>query len=197
MKRIQVFLPVAAAVMLLAVSCGILSKIGAGSHTFTFETLPQNTGELQTLPIADMTDPYAVTALTIAALTRYKTSSGDCIKMLNFLKGPEPVSGYEAQFLRERLQGKEYKPFSFFDGATPANNYTPRRPYTITVNSNPYSFTTDSNGHEWCTLYVRSGGADNMRPVKLRKKASTGQWFLNDIQCLGDIRTPAADDPWN
>ena len=26
---------------------------------------------------------------------------------------------------------------------------------------------------------------------------STGQWFLNDIQCLSDIRTPAAYDPWN
>ena len=32
--------------------------------------------------------------------------------------------------------------------------------------------------------------------IKLRKKPSTGQWFLNDIQCLSDIRVPASEDPW-
>ena len=48
----------------------------------------------------------------------------------------------------------------------------------------------------WATLWVKSGGGDNMRSVKLRKKPSTGQWFLNDIQCLSDIRVPASEDPW-
>ena len=43
---------------------------------------------------------------------------------------------------------------------------------------------------------MTSGGADNPRPIKLRKKPSTGQWFLNDIQCLSDIRVPVAEDPW-
>ena len=33
-------------------------------------------------------------------------------------------------------------------------------------------------------------------PIKLRKKPSTGQWFLNDIQCLADIRVPVEEDPW-
>jgi hypothetical protein len=117
--------------------------------------------------------------------------------MLNYLTGPEPVSGYESQFLRDRLQGKAYKPYSYFHGATPQNNYTPTRPFKITVNSNQYSFTTDGSGHEWCTMWVTSGGADNPRSIKLRKKGSTGQWFLNDIQCLSDIRTPASADPWN
>jgi len=45
-------------------------------------------------------------------------------------------------------------------------------------------------------MYVTSGGADSPRPIKLRKKPSTGQWFLNEIQCLSDIRTPVAADPW-
>ena len=97
----------------------------------------------------------------------------------------------------ERLQGKEYKPFSFFQGATPANNYTPSRPYKITVTSNPYSFTTDSEGYKWCTLYVTSGGADSPRPIKLRQKKSTGEWFLNDIQCLSDIRIPTSQSKWD
>ncbi|MBR0224275.1 MAG: hypothetical protein IJL93_08390 [Bacteroidales bacterium] len=197
MKRIRIIFPAVLLAMMMAVSCGMLGKVGLGGHSFTFERLPQNEAELQSLAIADMKDPYAVAALTVAALTRYKTSSRDCFRMLDFLKGPESISGFEFQFLNERLKGKEYKPFSFFEGATPANNYTPGQPYRITVSSNPYSFTTDGEGHEWCTLYVTSGGADSPRPIKLRKKGSTGQWFLNDIQCLGDIRTPAADDPWN
>lgn len=203
MKKALTILPAMMLAVLLTAGCGSLGNIssslgnlGLGGHTFTFNSLPQNLNELQALPEASLTDPYAVAALTIAALTRYGTSSADCIKMLNFLKGPEPLSGYEAQFIRERLQGKEYKPFSFFKGATPSNNYTPSRPYKITVDSNPYSFTTDGSGHEWCTLFVTSGGADNPRQIKLRKKGSTGQWFLNEIQCLSDIRTPAAEDKW-
>ena len=101
------------------------------------------------------------------------------------------------QFIRERLAGKTYKPFSYFEGATPANNYTPKQPYKITVKSNQYTFTKDGSGHEWASMMVTSGGADNPRNIKLRKKGSTGQWFLNEIQCLSDIRTPAADDPWD
>ncbi|MBR5099788.1 MAG: hypothetical protein IKX34_00615 [Bacteroidales bacterium] len=204
MKRLLLSIPAMALLFLFTAGCGSLGNLsnslgnlGIGGRTYTFNSLPQTLEDLKALPEASLTDPYAVAALTVAALTRYGTSSRDCMQMLNFLKGPEPVSNYESQFIRERLQGKEYKPFSFFKGATPANNYTPSRPYKITVDSNPYSFTTDGSGHEWCTLYVTSGGADSPRPIKLRKKASTGQWFLNDIQCLSDIRTPAAADPWN
>ena len=205
MKKALILLPALTLTVLLTAGCGALGNLagnlGIGGHTYTFNSLPRNLDELKALPGADLTDPYAVAALTLAALTRYGDNSADCIKMLNYLKGPEPISGYEAQFIRERLQGKTYKPFSYFHGATPQNNYTPSRPYKITVDSNQYSnqysFTTDGSGHEWCTLWVTSGGADNPRSIKLRKKGSTGQWFLNDIQCLSDIRTPAAYDPWN
>ena len=197
MKKILPLLSAGIAALMLVASCGITSKMGIGGKTYTMERLPKNVEQLQALPFADFTDPYAVAAMTVAALTRYASSTRDCIRMLDYLKGPEELSTYETQFLRDRLQGKEYKPFSFFKGATPANNYTPSTPYKITVDSNPYSFTTDSAGYKWCTLYVTSGGADNPRPIKLRQKKSTGEWFLNDIQCLSDIRTPANEDPWN
>ena len=201
MKRIHLLLPVTAVVLMLTTGCGGLgnlgSSLGNGSKTYTFESLPKNVEQLQALSFADFTDPYAVAAMTVAALTRYASNTRDCMEMLNFLKGPESVSTYEAQFIRERLQGKEYKPYSFFKGATPSNNYTPSKPYKITVDSNPYSFTTDSDGYKWCTLYVTSGGADNPRPIKLRQKKSTGEWFLNDIQCLSDIRKPSIENKWD
>ena len=171
------------------------SSVGKGSNrteSFTFASLPNSLSELQAMPEASLDSAFKTTALTIAVLCAYEQNPDGCIEMLNFLKGPADVSTYEKGFIKERLNGKFYKTFSFFEGATPENGYKPNTPYVINVSENPYSFDEEN----WATLYVTSGGADNPRPVKLRKKPSTGQWFLNDIQCLADIRVPVEEDPW-
>ncbi len=205
MRRILSIAAALAATLTLLAGCSTIQKVvnntgintssivNGSVKTYTFYNLPENLEELKKLPEANMKDPYGVAALTIAALCRYETNPDDCYEMLNWLKGPESLSSYEKQFIRERLQGKTYKPRSYFQGATPANNYTPRTPYKLTPESNPYSFQQSG----WATIWLRSGGADNPRSIKLRQKASTGEWFLNDIQCLSDIRTPANEDPWN
>ena len=102
------------------------------------------------------------------------------------------MSNFAKSFIRERLSGKEYKVRSFFKGATVENGYTPSEPLTIEIYETPYSYPEEN----WASMYVKSAGADSPRQIKLRRKPSTGQWFLNDILCLSDIRTPAADDPW-
>ncbi len=171
------------------------SQVGKGKNyteTFTFSALPNNLSELQAMPEASLDSAFKTTALTIAVLCSYEKNPDACIEMLNFLKGPAEVSTYEKDFIKERLKDKYYKTFSFFEGATPENSYKPNTPYTIKVSENPYSFDNEN----WATLYVTSGGADNPRPIKLRKKPSTNQWFLNEIQCLSDIRIPVAEDPW-
>ena len=173
----------------------VVQNIGKGrNHTerFTFATLPASVEELKALPEAKLDTAFKTTALTILALNRYETDPDAAIKMLNFLKGPEEFNGKEQIFLKDRLAGKGYKARSFLGGATPENNYAPSMPYTIAVSENPYSFDEEN----WATMYVTSSGADNPRPIKLRKKPSTGEWFLNDIQCLGDIRLPKSEDKW-
>lgn len=175
------------------VSQTVSKAVSGKSKTYTFESLPQTVDDLKALPEAALTDVYATAALSLLALTRFETDREESIKMLNFLKGPDPLSPMALQQISDRfMDGKFYKVNSFFEGATPANNYTPSIPYKIKVSSTPYSFDNEN----WAVLYLHSGGADNPRPVKLRKKPSTGQWFIVEIQYLGDVRTPVAADKW-
>lgn len=172
-----------------------VSEIGKGQNRqekFTFSSLPQSLDELKALPEACLDNAFGTAALTVAALCRYGENQEAAVEMLGFLKGPEDVSAYEKQFYKERLAEKKYIPFSYFEGATPENGYTPAKPYTLTVYETPYSFDNEN----WATLWVKSSGADSMRSIKLRKKPSTGQWFLNDVQFLSEIRLPSADDKW-
>lgn len=172
-----------------------VQNIGKGrnyTEKFTFSALPANVDELKALPEAKLDTAFKTTALTILALSRYETDPDAAIAMLSWLKGPEEFNTSEQAFLKDRLKGKEYKVRSFFSGATPENDYTPSVPYVVAVSENPYSFDNEN----WAALYVTSGGADNPRPIKLRRKPSTGEWFLNDIQCLADIRLPKSEDKW-
>ena len=175
------------------VSQTVSKAVSNKSKTYSFEALPQTVDELKALPEAALTDVYAVAALSLLALTRFEADRDASIAMLNFLKGPDPMTPMAIQQISDRfMDGKFYKVNSFFEGATPANNYTPSQPYKVKVSSTPYSFETEN----WAVLYLHSGGSDNPRPVKLRKKPSTGQWFLVEIQYLGDIRTPPTADKW-
>ena len=162
------------------------------SETFIFAKIPQNKEELMALPEADLSSPYKTAALSLVALLMFEKDPETSFSMLDALRGPESLSVYGKSFIKERLLGKEYKVKSFFSGATVENGYEPTAPYTITVSDNPYSF----NEENWAIVYVKSAGADSEREIKLRKKPSTGQWFLNDLLCLSDIRVPAAEDPW-
>ena len=162
------------------------------AYTVTLRELPVNLAQLQAMPGGDLKKPEHTAALTIAALCIYPVSKDDALEMLNYLQGPRGVTPYDKQFLADRFRDKGYVPRSYFTGATPQNNYEPSEPFTITVFENPYSRSQDG----YLTLYVRSGGADSPRQIKLRHKPSTGQWFLWEQFLLADIRQPLANDPW-
>jgi len=161
------------------------------SETYTFQAIPTTVAELSALPEAALTDPFQAAALTVLALCRYAVDAQSGVELLNHLKGPQPLSQYELQFLKDRFRDKKYVPSSYFAGATQDNGYTPSQPYTITISDDPYSYAEDG----YAKLVIKSAGADQPRPVKLRRKGQT-QWLLWEQFLLSDIRTPTAEDPW-
>ena len=155
--------------------------------------IPRSLEELKAMPQSAMRTPEDTAALTIAALCTYPDDPNACYQMLDYLRGPRPLSPLEKQFIRDRfIDGKGYIPRSFFLGATPENDYTPSEPLTVVV-SDSTAQTAEEGYH---ILLVRSGGADSPRSITLRLKPSTGQWFLWDQMLLAGIREPVSQDPW-
>ncbi len=167
-------------------------SIGNKSETFTFTELPESLAQMQALPEASLDSPFKAAALTVCALCAYAADKNIGTEMLNWLRGPRPLNGIEISFLNDRFRdGKTYIPFSYFEGATPDNDYTPSEPFRITVQS------THVSGEEqgYMKLFIPCGGADSPRPIKLRMKGD-GKWFLWEQYLLTGIRTPKSADPW-
>lgn len=155
--------------------------------------LPEDVNEMKQMPEFNLADPVKVVALTIASLVVYTKNKDKGIEMLNLLKGPEPLAIRDLQFLSDRLTGKTYIPLSYFDGATDENDYAPNKPYTIKIIEQSNS----REENDYIKLFVTSGGADNERPIKLRLKKSTNEWFLYEFSSLiSNIRIPKSTDKW-
>ncbi len=167
-------------------------SIGNKTETFTFQKLPESLAELQAMPEASLDSPFKTAALSLCALCAYGADKAIGIEMLNFLKGPKPLSPAEISFLDDRFRdGQWYVPFSYFKGATPENNYTPTEPFTVEISSNPHSAVNEG----YMTLWLKSGGADSPRQFSLRMKGD-GRWFLWEQFIMVGIRTPKSQDPW-
>ena len=161
-------------------------------ETFTFHALPESLAQMQRLPEAALDSPYQTAALTLCALCAYAADREIGAEMLNWLRGPRPLGNHDISFLNDRFRdGKPYVPFSYFQGATPDNNYTPSQPFTVTFFTGPYS---DAN-EGYKKLFVESGGADNPREIVLRMRGD-GKWFLWDQFLLVGLRAPKSEDPW-
>ncbi|MBE6599473.1 MAG: hypothetical protein E7638_08535 [Ruminococcaceae bacterium] len=167
------------------------SAFASQKETFTFAALPESLDELKALPEAALNTPFQTAALTVCALCVYAADRTIGTEMLNFLRGPRPLSNHEISFLNDRFKDGHHVPFSYFKGAVPENDYTPTTPFSVTVESGPYS---DAN-EGYKKLFIKSGGADNPREVVLRQLGD-GRWMLWDQFLLVGIRSPKSEDPW-
>ncbi len=144
---------------------------------------PANAGTARLCGISPYPVPDTATALP-----------NDGVAAMVLLRGPRPMTPYDSQFLRDRLRGKEYLPLAYFDGATPQNGYRPTAPYTLTVLPDQRPQDVEEG---YLRVFLQTAGADAPRPVKLRQKPSTGEWFLWEYSSpLSGIRIPASQDPW-
>ena len=167
---------------------------GNKSVSVVFTSIPATLQEFAALPQAAMQNPFDTAAMVVLAFGLYKVDKNLSISMLNHLKGPQPLSTMEVSFIADRMaqNGKvDFIAESYFNGATPQNNYTPTEPYTVVVSENPYSYQEQS----YAQLFIRSGGADSPRPVKMRQ-AKDGKWYLWEQFLLSDIRPPESSNPW-
>ena len=157
----------------------------------TIQSIPASLQEFETLA-AGRRQPERICALFLCALALFDKDRDAGTAAMNLLRGPRPMTPYDAQFLRDRLRGKAYLPLAYFEGATPENGYTPRQPFTLLVGSNHTSYVEDG----YCKLFIPCGGADSPRPIKLRQRGSDNKWFLWEQYLLTGVRTPKSEDPW-
>ncbi len=168
-----------------------VQNAGNKSEKIVFSSLPETYEQFISLPQASLSTPFETAAMTVLAFCYYPLNKDLSLQMLDYLRGPRPLSGYDKQFIRDRFMDKDYVPRSYFEGATPDNDYQPKEPYTITVSDNPNSYVNEGMAR----LFLRSGGADSLRQIDLRK-AKDGKWYLWEQYILSDIRQPESSNPW-
>ncbi|MBO4384126.1 MAG: hypothetical protein J5854_01735 [Clostridia bacterium] len=164
--------------------------------TFVFDSIPASLEELKKLPGAGLNDPCAAAALCALAFNAYPKDRDACFEMLNYLKGPRPLTNFDISFIKDRfMDGVDYVPRSYFAGSSPDNGYTPSVPYAITVFEGVHS--RDQIGEGYIKIFMKSSGADSDRYIVLRHKPSTDQWFVWQFEgLLVGIRPPESSDPW-
>ena len=165
------------------------------SVSVVFQSMPETLAAFTALPQAAMQTPFDTAAMLVAALCAYPHSKDESIAMVNYLKGPAPLSNREITFVADRMAQNSKAGFlgaSYMDGATPQNDYAPAAPCTVAVSENPYSYDTPG----CAKLFLKSGGGDSPRPVTMRQ-AKDGKWYLWEFSTvLTDIRAPESTNPW-
>ena len=170
---------------------------GSGNRSvqIILESIPETSAEFTALDQAVMQTPFDTAALTVIALYTYPFSKDEAVSMINYLRGPNPMTQRDLLFLRDRMAQNDKAGFlgaSYFDGAAPGNDYTPAKPYVVTVSENPYSYSSDG----YAKLFIKSGGGDSPRSITLRL-AKDGKWYLWEYSSLLlDIRAPESKNPW-
>ena len=169
-----------------------IQNAGNKSERVVFNSLPETYEQFISLPQSSLSTPFDTAAMTVLAFCFYPKDSELCYRMIDFLRGPRPMNGSDKQFIADRFRDKDYVPRSYFAGATPSNDYQPVAPYTVELRENQYTYSVDGIAK----LFIPSGGADDPRPIQLRK-AKDGKWYLWEYSSiLLGIRQPESANPW-
>ena len=151
-----------------------LGRAIGGIKVITISHLPQSLEEFKSMPQLDLTKPENTAVMFLCAANLWTIDREEGIAALNLLSNPKrQLTVRDKQFLIDRLGDKEYLPRSYFEGATPKNNYTPSEPLTVRVKPDIGAKYVEQG---YKRLYLKSGGADSDRAIKLRQKDDV--WYL-------------------
>ena len=153
-----------------------LKQVPIGVVTVTIEDLPTSVEELQKLKlprgINSISDvPYFYPILLVAAINKMATDKQEAKAMVNFVsKGFSqetimaknyhfPSGGaadtYATDWSQLSTQYASYAEIrSYLDGATKSNSYSPRAPYTMTMELNTSSYS--ASDWDWFKFYIKS-----------------------------------------
>ena len=153
-----------------------LIQVPIGVVTVTIEDLPTSVEELQKLKlpsdINSISDvPYFYPILLVAAINKMATDKQEAKAMVNFVsKGFSqetimaknyhfPSGGaadtYATDWSQLSTQYASYAEIrSYLDGATKSNSYSPRAPYTMTMELNTSSYS--ASDWDWFKFYIKS-----------------------------------------
>ena len=153
-----------------------LKNVPIGEVTVTIEDLPTSVEELQKLKlprgINSISDvPYFYPILLVAAINKMATDKQEAKAMVNFVsKGFSqetimaknyhfPSGGaadtYATDWSQLSTQYASYAEIrSYLDGATKSNSYSPRAPYTMTMELNTSSYS--AYDWDWFKFYIKS-----------------------------------------
>ena len=186
-------------------------------YAFTFSTVPKTYEDIVQYKLDS---PYKTMALLFMAFRTWtKDNPDDCLQMMDYLTNTNYDSGqtdaaghklsvpcsqynYWKDFVSDRMKQNEkyrYIGNAYLGGASPANDYTPDEPFTVTVRQSVYdpykAANPGANEPELKQVLIHIAGADNDR-YSLFYQDQRGDWRVfsdNWKGLLADVQKPVMD----
>ena len=186
----------------------VVIEIPLNTYTYTFSTIPTNVEELKQYNISGDDGRYKVLALYIMSLRTWKPENQtDCEEMIGYLCNKQ-LSVYEKQRLAEQMKKSKqylYLGNAFLNGATPANDYTPSQPYSITLTQDsvvdedqiyiPANPSIPSPDQYRAFIYCKA--SDSGKWIDVYKSSKDGNWYMYKwMDLITSIKAPASSNPF-
>ncbi len=186
----------------------IVIDVPLNTYTYTFSTIPTNVEELKQYNISGDDGRYKVLALYIMSLRTWKPENQtDCEEMIGYLCNKQ-LSVYEKQRLAEQMKKSKqylYLGNAFLNGSTPANNYTPSQPYSITLTQDsvvdedqvyiPANPSIPSPDQYRAFIYCKA--SDSGKWIDVYKSSKDGNWYMYKwMDLITSIKAPASSNPF-
>ena len=186
----------------------VVIEIPLNTYTYTFSTIPTNVEELKQYNISGDDGRYKVLALYVMSLRTWKPENQtDCEEMIGYLCNKQ-LSVYEKQRLAEQMKKSKqylYLGNAFLNGATPANDYTPSQPYSITLTQDsvvdedqiyiPANPSIPSPDQYRAFIYCKA--SDSGKWIDVYKSSKDGNWYMYKwMDLITSIKAPASSNPF-